>query len=242
MTRKPPTVNTCTKGCPTPNTQHPQPPKPTDKIPLLGYDPNSVEYESILLFATERIQFSESAGNMVYQKDKPDVQRMTPVNSGTPIEAYFGCWPDINPPNRMLIPSGGPSGNPDGLFASNSVLSIPRTFGLAPHQCLVAEISYDPITIPNDLGGLLDKLTSKPITGKSNTEVRITSKGQVTIPQEFRERFGLLANTEAEFVATPDGKELRLLKSSKPSGRGAYSLSACADEAPANAPPTNCSS
>ena len=64
------------------------------------------------------------------------------------------------------------------------------------------------------------KLTGKAITSKSNTQVRITSKGQVTIPQEFRERFGLLPNTEVEFVATPDGKELRLLKSSKPSGRG----------------------
>ena len=63
-------------------------------------------------------------------------------------------------------------------------------------------------------------LTSKIITIKSNTTVRITSKGQVTIPQELRERFGLLPNTEVEFVATPDGKELRLLKSSKPSGRG----------------------
>jgi bifunctional DNA-binding transcriptional regulator/antitoxin component of YhaV-PrlF toxin-antitoxin module len=40
------------------------------------------------------------------------------------------------------------------------------------------------------------------------------------IPQKLRERFGLLPNAEVEFVATPDGKELRLLKSSKPSGRG----------------------
>ena len=47
-------------------------------------------------------------------------------------------------------------------------------------------------------------------------QVRITSKGQVTIPQGLREQFGLLPNTEVEFVATPDGKELRLLKSSKP--------------------------
>jgi AbrB family looped-hinge helix DNA binding protein len=63
-------------------------------------------------------------------------------------------------------------------------------------------------------------LTGKSIISKSNTRVRITSKGQVTIPQELRERFGLLPNTEVEFVATPDGRELRLLKSSKPSGRG----------------------
>ena len=72
--------------------------------------------------------------------------------------------------------------------------------------------------IRGGLPGLV--LTGKIITGKSNTKVRITSKGQVTIPQELRERFGLLPNTEVEFVATPDGRELRLLKSSKPSGRG----------------------
>ena len=32
--------------------------------------------------------------------------------------------------------------------------------------------------------------------------MRITSKGQVTIPQEIRERFGLLPDTEVEFVAS----------------------------------------
>jgi antitoxin PrlF len=50
--------------------------------------------------------------------------------------------------------------------------------------------------------------------------VKITSKGQVTIPQEFRERFGLLPYTDVEFVPTADGKELRLVKSAKSSGRG----------------------
>jgi antitoxin PrlF len=34
--------------------------------------------------------------------------------------------------------------------------------------------------------------------------VRITSKGQVTIPQDIRERFGLLPHTEVEFVAEGD--------------------------------------
>lgn len=30
--------------------------------------------------------------------------------------------------------------------------------------------------------------------------MRITSKGQVTIPQEIREQFGLLPDTEVEFI------------------------------------------
>lgn len=50
--------------------------------------------------------------------------------------------------------------------------------------------------------------------------MKITSKGQVTIPQDIRERFGLLPNTEVEFVPTADGRQLRLVKSAKSSGRG----------------------
>lgn len=40
--------------------------------------------------------------------------------------------------------------------------------------------------------------------------MRITSKGQVTIPQEIRERFGFLPETEVEFRV--EGASVRLLK------------------------------
>ena len=40
--------------------------------------------------------------------------------------------------------------------------------------------------------------------------MRITSKGQVTIPQEIREKYGFLPNTEIDFVEE-DGK-IRLVK------------------------------
>ena len=51
--------------------------------------------------------------------------------------------------------------------------------------------------------------------------MRVTSKGQVTIPQEIREKAGLLPNTEVEFVF--DGRTVRILKAkpSKRPGRGA---------------------
>jgi AbrB family looped-hinge helix DNA binding protein len=38
--------------------------------------------------------------------------------------------------------------------------------------------------------------------------MRITSKGQVTIPQDLRERFGLLPETEVEFVARKNGVQI----------------------------------
>jgi AbrB family looped-hinge helix DNA binding protein len=41
--------------------------------------------------------------------------------------------------------------------------------------------------------------------------MRITSKGQVTIPKEVRERFGLLPDTEVDFVVK--GNDLHLVKS-----------------------------
>lgn len=40
--------------------------------------------------------------------------------------------------------------------------------------------------------------------------MRITSKGQVTIPQDVRERTGLLPNTDVEFVV--DDGEVRIIK------------------------------
>ena len=40
--------------------------------------------------------------------------------------------------------------------------------------------------------------------------MRVTSKGQVTIPQDIRERMGLLPNTEVEFVV--EGNAVRLVK------------------------------
>jgi AbrB family looped-hinge helix DNA binding protein len=48
--------------------------------------------------------------------------------------------------------------------------------------------------------------------------VKITSKGQVTIPKELRDEFGLLPGTEVEFV--PEGGEVRVRKASGGRKRG----------------------
>ena len=48
--------------------------------------------------------------------------------------------------------------------------------------------------------------------------MRITSKGQVTIPVELRERFGLMPNTEVQFEV--DGNGVRLRKARRGGERG----------------------
>jgi antitoxin PrlF len=46
--------------------------------------------------------------------------------------------------------------------------------------------------------------------------MRITSKGQVTIPIEIRERVGLLPHTEVRFEV--EGNTVRILREEKPAG------------------------
>ncbi len=48
--------------------------------------------------------------------------------------------------------------------------------------------------------------------------MRITSKGQVTIPIEIREQLGLLPNTEVTFEV--DGDTVRITKTQTRQGRG----------------------
>ncbi|MBW2263401.1 MAG: AbrB/MazE/SpoVT family DNA-binding domain-containing protein [Deltaproteobacteria bacterium] len=48
--------------------------------------------------------------------------------------------------------------------------------------------------------------------------MRITSKGQVTIPVEIRERLGLLPGSEVVFEV--DGNAVKIVKVKRKSGRG----------------------
>lgn len=51
--------------------------------------------------------------------------------------------------------------------------------------------------------------------------MRITSKGQVTIPQEVREEAGLLPYTEVEFVVEPEGVRIIKVSEARKLARGA---------------------
>jgi AbrB family looped-hinge helix DNA binding protein len=50
--------------------------------------------------------------------------------------------------------------------------------------------------------------------------VRITSKGQVTIPQRVREQAGLLPETEVEFIVEPGGVKIVKVRGSRGRSRG----------------------
>jgi AbrB family looped-hinge helix DNA binding protein len=50
--------------------------------------------------------------------------------------------------------------------------------------------------------------------------MRVTSKGQVTIPVEIRERLGLLPNSEVEFVVEGNAVRIRKARGRRARGRG----------------------
>ena len=60
--------------------------------------------------------------------------------------------------------------------------------------------------------------------------MRMTSKGQVTIPLELRERYGLGAGAEVDVVATEDGA---LVRPAVSRGRGAELVAQLLDRADA---------
>ena len=64
-----------------------------------------------------------------------------------------------------------------------------------------------------DIGFKLDRAMSRNqhsfLSGSTTLAVRITTKGSVTIPQGLRAKFGLLPNTDAEFLETTGGVLIR---------------------------------
>jgi len=54
--------------------------------------------------------------------------------------------------------------------------------------------------------------------------MRITSKGQVTIPQRVREAAGLLPHTDVDFVVEPEGVRIVPVRGLPGGSRGAMAL------------------
>jgi hypothetical protein len=107
-------------------------------IPLLGRVNNNIL--SIPCFAAERVD--SASVSMTTQTDAANVRTLLHDASGAEVEAFFGCILDVNQPSQALFPLH-PSN--DGPFTGSlqSVLSLVRN----AHQCLVAEIAFDPDVI-----------------------------------------------------------------------------------------------
>ncbi len=124
--------------------------------PLLGLASNNIL--SIPCFANERIDTSSASMNT--QTDPANVRTLIHDATGAEVESFFGCIVDVNQPGQTVFPLN-PTG--DGPFGGSlqSVLSLTRN----AHQCLVAEIAFDPDVIQNgQTPSTSDKLAQRNLT------------------------------------------------------------------------------
>ena len=108
-------------------------------IPLLGIIGG--EAVTFPCFAAPRI--NSAMDPMTTQPDPANVQTIPPNAGGNEIVRYFGCWLDINQTQPQFPVNPSPLDGPWGS-GRQSVQEHVRN----EHQCLVAEIAFDPTPIP----------------------------------------------------------------------------------------------
>jgi hypothetical protein len=130
-------------------------------IPLAGIIAG--EYVTIPCFALPRID--TTAQSMDKQADSltdgmgnllGNIQNIKANPAGTEVDTFFGCWLDINQPFKPgsinpnnVLPLKA-TGAVDGPFndPSNPPVPLAQAIMRNLHQCLIAEVAFDPATIP----------------------------------------------------------------------------------------------
>ncbi len=132
------------------------------KIPLLGV--NGDEIITIPFFAAPRVTTSQKLSQ---QTDPKNVRDISPDPLGAEVDSYFGCWLDINQPNDnrfppRLVGAPNPADIPDGPFNGFAQLVSIQQLVRSEHQCLLAEVSFDPDPIPSSADpSISDKLAQR---------------------------------------------------------------------------------
>jgi Glutaminase len=122
--------------------------------PLLGI----IDGETVTIpcFANARVDSSLTA--MTDQFDPANVQTFAPIAGGNESAYYFGCWLDINQTQPQFPINPSPM---DGPYPAASRITIQQLVR-NEHQCLAAEIAFDPTPIQTGTSpALSDKLAQR---------------------------------------------------------------------------------
>lgn len=126
-------------------------------IPLLGLS-GSGDLLTIPCFAEGRVD--SSVADLTTQPDPANVQPIVHDPGGNEVAAYFGCWLDINQADPQFPNKPSPANGP-WTSGRKSVQQLIRN----AHQCLVAEIAFDPDPIPPGVApSQSDKLAQRNLT------------------------------------------------------------------------------
>jgi hypothetical protein len=118
-----------------------------ERVPLLGV--RGDEIATIPCFASPRVKTTSEA--LTNQEDPTNVREIKPDPLGGEVDVYYGCWLDINQPGEKILPArlvAGAGTIPNGPFNSSAPLFSIQELVRSQHQCLLAEISFDPDPIP----------------------------------------------------------------------------------------------
>ena len=117
---------------------------PGVKIPVLGVQGG--ELVTIPFFAEKRANVINPMASLNSQNDGTNLKNILPDATGKEVDAYFGVWLDINQPSQALFPIQPAS--PSGPFPPGPDNRSIRDLIRGLHQCLVAEVAFDPDPIP----------------------------------------------------------------------------------------------
>lgn len=131
-------------------------------VPLLGRVGG--ELVSIPFFVSERVETVQGQADARTMRDQPldgayEVKDISPT-PGTEVTMYFGAWLDFNRTRERYPRSPG---NDDGPWPASSTDSIQQLVR-GRHQCLVAEVYFEPDTTDaNETPGTSDNLSQRNV-------------------------------------------------------------------------------
>lgn len=126
----------------------------TSAISLLGLSGGG-DLLTIPCFAEPRV--NSGVVSIATQTDPANIRPIVHDPGGNEVAAYFGCWLDINQTTPQFPLKPSPSNGP-WTSGRKSVQELMRN----AHQCLVAEIAFDPDPIPAGVSpAVSDKLAQR---------------------------------------------------------------------------------
>ena len=149
-------------------------------IPLLGIIGD--EIISIPFFASPRVDVSQPLTSQTDDLNRHDIS-ISPSET----DLFFGCWLDINQPNDLRYPQGIVNVGDDGPFNTVGPLFPIQQFMRAAHQCLIAEIAFD----PDPIASSADPSTSDKLAQRNLAFVPAPNPGVPAsrrVPQTFEIR------------------------------------------------------
>jgi hypothetical protein len=176
---------------------------PNYPVPLVDYDQGVVpalgisagEYVSVPCLGEARADPTQAgAPNTLPAKQTVDSfnVRNLAATGGPVHDTFYGCYLDINLPyppatQAPALPAMPPANNNDGPWPNLALESVRESFIVNDHQCLIAEIAFDPDPIDSGTAPFnSDKFAQRNISWSAVANPGVPSSRQAMEPFEVR--------------------------------------------------------